>query len=92
MRPTIERAYWSRDFETAKAQKACTKQGQGIATRVTKTALVWMPTEARPRIANRARPSGSLGGTEQSDSRSRRRNSDGFIHDVATPVGSLKAQ
>ena len=37
MRPTIEQAYWSRDFETAKAQKACTKQGQGIATRVTKS-------------------------------------------------------
>jgi hypothetical protein len=33
----IERAYWSRDFETAEAQKACTKQGQGIATRVTKS-------------------------------------------------------
>jgi hypothetical protein len=33
----IERAYWSRDFETATAQKACTKQGLGIATRVTKS-------------------------------------------------------
>ena len=30
MRPTIEQAYQSRDFETAKAQKACTKQGQEI--------------------------------------------------------------
>ena len=37
MRPTIERAYWSRDFETAEAQKACTKQGREIATRVTKS-------------------------------------------------------
>ena len=37
MRPTIERAYWSRDFDTAEAQKACTKQGRGIATRVTKS-------------------------------------------------------
>jgi hypothetical protein len=32
----VERAYWSGDFETAEAQKACTKQGHGIATRVTK--------------------------------------------------------
>jgi hypothetical protein len=29
--------YWSRDFETVEAQKACTKQGAGIATRVTKS-------------------------------------------------------
>ena len=28
--------YWSRDFETVEAQKACTKQRGGIATRVTK--------------------------------------------------------
>jgi hypothetical protein len=34
---TIERAYWSRDFKTAEAQKACTKQGREIATRVTKS-------------------------------------------------------
>ena len=33
----IERAYWSRDFDTAEAQKACTKQVQGIVTRVTKS-------------------------------------------------------
>jgi hypothetical protein len=32
-----ERAYGSRDFETAEAQKACTKQGRAIATRVTKS-------------------------------------------------------
>jgi hypothetical protein len=37
MRPTIERAYWSRDFETTEAQKACTKQRREIATRVTKS-------------------------------------------------------
>ena len=37
MRPTIERAYWSRDFDTAEAQKACTKQGRRIPTRVTKS-------------------------------------------------------
>jgi hypothetical protein len=37
MRPTIERAYGSRDFETAKAQKACTKQRQAIAAQVTKS-------------------------------------------------------
>jgi hypothetical protein len=37
MRLTIERAYRSRDFETAKAQKACTKQRQAIATKVTKS-------------------------------------------------------
>jgi hypothetical protein len=36
MRPMIERAYWSRDFKTAEAQKACTKQGRRIATRVSK--------------------------------------------------------
>jgi hypothetical protein len=36
MRPTIERAYWSGDFENAEAQKACTRQGRGIATRATK--------------------------------------------------------
>jgi len=39
MRPTIERAYWSRDFETAKARKACTEQGRGIATGVTKSGV-----------------------------------------------------
>jgi hypothetical protein len=37
MRPTIEQAYWSRDFDTVEAQKAYTKQGRGIATRVTKS-------------------------------------------------------
>ena len=37
MRPTIERAYWSRDFETVEAQKACTKKGGEFATRVTKS-------------------------------------------------------
>jgi hypothetical protein len=37
MRPTIEQAYWSRDFDTAEAQKAWTKQGREIATRVTKS-------------------------------------------------------
>ena len=37
MRPTIEQAYQSRDFKTAKAQKACTKQRREIATRVTKS-------------------------------------------------------
>jgi hypothetical protein len=37
MRPTIEQAYWSRDFDTAEAQKACTKQGRGIVTRMTKS-------------------------------------------------------
>jgi hypothetical protein len=37
MRPTIKWAYWSRDVEAAKAQKAHTKQGRGIATGVTKS-------------------------------------------------------
>jgi hypothetical protein len=37
MRPTIEQAYWSRDFDTAEAQKAWTKQGREIAIRVTKS-------------------------------------------------------
>ena len=37
MRPTIKWAYGSRDFETAEAQKACTKQRREIATRVTKS-------------------------------------------------------
>jgi hypothetical protein len=37
LRPTTEQTYWSRDFETVEAQKACTKQGAGIATRVIKS-------------------------------------------------------
>jgi hypothetical protein len=37
MRPTIERSYWSRDFDTGEAQKACTKHRREIATKVTKS-------------------------------------------------------
>jgi hypothetical protein len=40
MRPTIERAIGSGDFETAEAQKALNKQGREIATRMTKSGVV----------------------------------------------------
>jgi hypothetical protein len=53
MRPTIERAYWEGDFETAEAQKARTRQGRRIATRVTKSGV----REFKPRIASNARAS-----------------------------------
>jgi hypothetical protein len=82
MRPTIEWAYWSGDFETVEAQKARTRQGRGIATRVTKGGM----RGCRPRIASRV-GAGSDGG-----GRSRRENSDGFIHDVGTPTCSLRVR
>jgi hypothetical protein len=78
MRPTIERAYWSRDFET-EAQKACTKQERGNCDQGDKGQRAWMQTEARPRIASRVGAGSGRGG------RSRRENSDGFIHDVGIP-------
>jgi len=61
MRPTIERAYWSRDFETAEAQKACTKQGRGIATRATKGGV----RGCRPRQGRGSRAEWELVVTEE---------------------------
>jgi hypothetical protein len=61
MRPTIEQVYWSGDFETAEAQKACTKQGRGIATRVTKGGV----RGCRPRQGRGSRAERELVVTEE---------------------------
>jgi hypothetical protein len=60
MRPTIERAYWSRDFET-EAQKAHTRQGRGIATRATKGGV----RGCRPRQGRGSRAERELVVTEE---------------------------
>jgi hypothetical protein len=69
----IEWTYWSGDFEIIEAQKACTKQGQGIATRVTKSGVRGMQTEARPRTASRARVWGEQSKAKQSKSKEKQR-------------------
>jgi hypothetical protein len=61
MRHTIERAYWSRDFETAEVQKARTKQGRGIATRATKGSVCG----SRPRQGRGSRAEWELVVTEE---------------------------
>ena len=79
MRHTIEQAYRSGDFETAEAQKARTRQGRGIATRATKGGV----RGCRPRQGRGSQAEWEL--VVDGGGRSRRENSDGFIHDVGTP-------
>ena len=83
MRPTIERAYWSRDFETAEDRKPTLgKQGRGIATRVTRGGV----RECKPRQGRGWRAERELVVAEKWEDDG---NSDGFIHDVRirAPIG-----
>jgi hypothetical protein len=57
MRPTIERAYWSRKFKTLNKGENCDQGDQGRHA--------WMQTKARPRIASRVRAEWELVVTEE---------------------------
>jgi hypothetical protein len=81
MRPTIERAYQRGRF---RGRRSLHQQGREIATRVTKSG------DSVDADRDKAKDREQSGSWERGRQFKSWENSDGFIHDVRTPVGSLR--